>query len=862
MAPFSMQSLLYVRPVVPLLLAFMSGIAVGTETECLSIWAYLILLITALRIFFLIWNRKKARFSPVLLFLAIGYLAIQPWAFPRLPTHHISRFIDGAHWNVVGVVASRPVSASRYTKFILEVESLQRHSQTLSAVGKLRLTASNPTIDLDKGDRITFSSSLRSIRNFQNPGGFDYKRHMAFKGVWVSAYTKGFRLARVERETDNPLMHWVAKARRAVALLVEKSATGEHQSVLKALLIGDRGQITPALRDIFHRTGTGHLLAISGLHVGIVAAAAFYLFSWVLSRFKIVLWSAWSRKGAALLSMIPATAYAILAGMSPSTQRALVMVSVYLMTFVFEKEHDLFNTLAIAALLILVISPPAFWSISFQLSFLSVLTIIYGVVHLTGADTVEVEGKWFKIVKVCRHKMLVFVMISVYATLGTLPIVMMHFNQVSLVGFITNVIFVPIIGFLVVPAGLLCVLLLPFSEAIALGGIEICGFVLKHALGILQWIANLPFAAVKTITPSAVESICYYALLWLVMHVTHKMVQKPLMSKKPTIENESSAHPKSRLFELPHISLTRLKVTMMVLVIAVLLIDIHYWLYQRHWRQDMVITILDVGNGNAALLELPEGQCVLIDGGGFSDNSAFDMGARVIAPFLWRKKIKTVDTLVLSHPNSDHLNGLLYIAEHFNVKTVWSNNENRNTAGYKQFKRIIQKKNITLVNFEEMPQRQQINGVYFDILYPPKDFLLKRAGQPWRNTNNNSLVVKVTMGVHSVLFPGDVMAVAENELVSRVGANLSSTVLIVPHHGSNSSSTNSFIKEVNARYAIISSRFGIRYKFPHPSVLERLRQHNCKIFRTDEVGAVIIHIDGRKMTLRVPLTRRQIVENL
>ena len=838
----------------------MFGIVMGSEADGLRIWTYPILLAATLRIFFTIWNRQNARFSPIILFVAIGFLSIQPWASPRLPANHISRFVDGLQWRIVGVVANRPAVTERYTRIIVDAESLQRHSKTRAVVGKIRLTASNPTIALNRGDRIAFTSSIRSIRNFQNPGGFDYQRYMAFKGVWVSAYTKGFRLTCIETEKRGLLSSWVIDVRRAVNRLIEKSTTGDQQAILKALLVGDRSQITPSLRNDFHRTGTGHLLAISGLHVGIVAAAAFYFFVWLLSRFKVVLWTAWSRKGAALLSLFPVAAYATLAGMSPSTQRALIMVSIYLMTFVFEKEHDLYNTLAIAALLILAISPSAIWSISFQLSFMSVLSIIYGVSQIPRADEHPVVGKWFKTVRMWRRKMVVFAMVSVFATLGTLPIVMAHFNQVSLIGFAANCIFVPIIGFLIVPVGLLCVVLLPFCEPCAMAGIKLCDIVLMHSLGGLQWIAELPFAAVKTITPTAIESVCYYVLLWGLMQSILKKTKKPSLIKGSDSIPQAFSTKRPLLLRLNHFLANQWPIVLAMMAAVVLSADMTYWIYQRYLRTDMEVTILDVANGNAALLELPKGHCMLIDGGGFSDNTAFDMGARVVAPFLWRKKIKTIDTIVLSHPNSDHLNGLLYIAKHFNIKTVWSNNEVRNTAGYQQFRRIIDERKIKLTDYGAMPLKMQINGVHFEILYPPKDFLRKRADQPWRNTNNNSLVVKVTMGIHSILFPGDIMAMAEKELVYLHGEKLNSTVLIVPHHGSNSSSTDGFLEKVNARYAIVSSRFGNRYRFPHTAVLKRLRQHNCKIFRTDETGALIIGINDQEMSLMAPLTRMQVVE--
>ena len=220
------------------------------------------------------------------------------------------------------------------------------------------------------------------------------------------------------------------------------------------------------------------------------------------------------------------------------------------------------------------------------------------------------------------------------------------------------------------------------------------------------------------------------------------------------------------------------------------------------------------------------------------------MGARVIAPFLWRKKIQTIDTLVLSHPNSDHLNGLIFIARHFNVKTIWTNNETKSTLGYKRLQNIIAQKHINLPNFQHMPRQQLINGVEFCFLYPPADFLAQKAGQQWRNTNNNSMVVKVSFGDISFLFSGDIMAEAEKELVGLAGADLACDVLLVPHHGSRSSSSQPFLSKVQPDVAVISAGWKNRFRFPHATILDAYEKIGCRLFRTDRNGAIEIKTDG------------------
>jgi len=248
-------------------------------------------------------------------------------------------------------------------------------------------------------------------------------------------------------------------------------------------------------------------------------------------------------------------------------------------------------------------------------------------------------------------------------------------------------------------------------------------------------------------------------------------------------------------------------------------------------------------------VEFPRGPVILIDGGGFSDNSVFDVGARVVAPVLWRKKIMTVDTMVLSHPNSDHLNGLIYIADYFNVKRLWYNGESVDTDGYRDFTAVIAKKKIASPAFRDLTKTHDINGVNVDILYPPKTFLEKVPDENWRDPNNNSLVVKVSMGEVSFLFPGDIEKEAEKELVALKRNALASTILIAPHHGSKTSSTAHFLDAVSPETVIISCARAGRYHFPHPTVLKRYRTRGYQVLSTGSSGAIEIVTDGRKIDI-------------
>jgi len=201
--------------------------------------------------------------------------------------------------------------------------------------------------------------------------------------------------------------------------------------------------------------------------------------------------------------------------------------------------------------------------------------------------------------------------------------------------------------------------------------------------------------------------------------------------------------------------------------------------------------------------------------------------------------------MVLSHPNSDHLNGLLFILETFTVRNVWDNGEAVSTAGYARWRRLIARIKATRIAFEHLPRRWQQNGVTLDILAPPPGFLRQSAMAPWRDVNNNSLVFKVTYGAHAVLFTGDIGAPAERDLIKRHVANgLRSSVLVVPHHGSGGSSCRAFIEAVGAAHAIISCGWKNRFGFPHPAVMKRLNDFGCRTWSTARHGAIEVVLDG------------------
>jgi competence protein ComEC len=815
---------LYCRPVIPLLFAFIAGILFARYLPGHATLAALGAVVAAGVMGYALYLKRNPSFLPLILYACLGYLAFFSWIGGASASDHVTRYLGERPWRITGIVASDPVADHRRQKWVLNRLTLalpSRNSPPFSVKGSIQVAHYGKPAGVSAGDRITLVGRIRPFTNFNNPGGFDYQRYMAFRRIQGRTYAIGNSLQVLEKNSVAFFQAGLNAARTKIAELISRASEGEAQSVLNALILGKGHEVPAELRQAFNRAGVSHLLAISGLHIGIVASFAFLFFRWLVAFFPPVLWHAWIRKAAALLSILPVIVYGLLAGMSPSTQRAVIMVIVFLLSLLLEREHDLVNTLAVAAFAILIVNPVSIFSISFQLSFTAVLSIIYGMPRVQERlKNRHPAVRW----------VLGFILVSFFANLGTLPLVMYYFNYLSIAGVFSNLILIPLIGFVAVPAGLFSVLVLsPVSMSAAAGGLKISGFVLSHSIALIHAIAGLPFSAFKTVTPSILEIACFYVLLWGLLNL------RASGCKTMPFENRGMRRLVSRT------NAARILVALMLVVFSA---DAFYWIKRRLWHADFRVTVLDVGQGNAALLEMPKGYCALIDGGGFTDNAIFDVGELVVAPYLWRNKIRTVDMLILTHPDADHLNGLIYILKHFHVKQVISNHQEAESIEYQSFKDLIHAQGVFHPQFAALPRRMNINGVTLEILHPAPDFKPSRC-KPGRSFNDNSLIIKAGFNHHSILFPGDIGKPGERNAVAKAAAALHSTILLAPHHGSKTSSTPAFLKAVDPEVVIISCGGQNRFGFPAAPVLKRYQDLGLTVFRTDEHGAVRLVFDEK-----------------
>jgi competence protein ComEC len=293
--------------------------------------------------------------------------------------------------------------------------------------------------------------------------------------------------------------------------------------------------------------------------------------------------------------------------------------------------------------------------------------------------------------------------------------------------------------------------------------------------------------------------------------------------------------------------LHRLTVIKYLLIAAALYFaaDISYLTFRDKFSSELKITIIDVGQGNSSWVQFPGGTNMLIDGGGFA-KSSFDVGKGVVAPFLYYQRIKNIEPVVLSHPHPDHLMGLIYILNSFNVRNVWKTNLPVSLDFFPDWERAIKMNHINLSILSNNSAEKVFNGVKVKVLWPADDYLKNIRNFSYDAENDSSLVLKITYGNVSFLFPGDISSEIEKKLI-KAGADLKSDVLVVPHHGSNKSSSIDFIKTVGCRYAVVSSGKSNVFKHPHPSVLERYEEAGAEIFRTDQHGAITFATDGNKL---------------
>ncbi|MGH7961287.1 MAG: DNA internalization-related competence protein ComEC/Rec2, partial [Candidatus Binatia bacterium] len=538
--------------------------------------------------------------------------------------------------------------------------------------------------------------------------------------------------------------------------------------------------------------------------------------------------------------------YAGLAGGSVATWRSVVMILVYLLAILLDRQGEVYRSLAVAALLIAVLWPGAVMDISFQLSFLSVLAIFLGMAQFS-QWWAELSERHLLRLRPRRERVLrwgaTYLAVSLYALLGTTPATAAHFNQVSLAGLFANLLVVPLLGSAAVILGLVAAGLVFVHAGLASVVLFCAGLVTQVGTWLVEGIGTWPYAALDVVTPTLLELILLYgvlACLLLRVQSPRFKVQSHEEARGWRLEDNPPSRQASSLKSL----VSRPVRYLLPLLVVVLLADVGVWTWHRYFHRDLRVTFLDVGQGDAAVVEFPGSQVMVIDGGGFASED-FDAGEALLAPFLWGRKIGQVDILVMSHPQLDHYSGLAFLAERFSVREFWSNGEQAQGARFARLRTALTQTGVTSrVLCRETPEIP-LSAVRVQVLHPP-------CRHAELDANNASLALRLTHGEIDIVFTGDIEATGEQMLLSANG-NLASEILKVPHHGSRTSSTLAFVEAISPQLAVASLGFHNRFHFPAVEVVQRYARPGRRMLRTDQSGAVTIVSDGREYRVETVL---------
>ncbi len=496
---------------------------------------------------------------------------------------------------------------------------------------------------LKVGERIRFPAKLREFTNFNNPGRFDYRFYMRSRGLSFLATVSDGRYVVPMGGGDLGLVEkTLEKIRGPLRRFFSERLSYTLSPIYTALILGERQGLTSKLREPFDRTGVGHIMAVSGLHLGLVAWLFFKSLRWLLSlSYRLTLMTD-IRKLAAIITTLPVIAYGLITGLQVSSQRAMVMILIFLWSFVIGREKDVWSSLSLAALIILTLKGDALFTTSFQLSFVAVAGILWlAPLIYSRMPKFKISNGSFKGSQIL-HPILTYTLgliaVTTAATIITIPLIACYFHRFSVVALPANLTVVPIIGLWVIPLGLLSSITLPLSSTLAGFLLSLGESGLNLAISVVQFWSDIPWSSIWVTQPTWLEIILLYGLLFLSINFT-----------------------RSRVYRL-----------ILPLSLALLCTDIGYWVYRTRLNNNLRVTILDAGRGDVALIQFPGKERMLIARNAFGYRG-FNLGRMVVAPYLWKEKIQRIDYLFLTDPHVQQTDRLRFMINNFHPKEVFSN---------------------------------------------------------------------------------------------------------------------------------------------------------------------------------------------
>ena len=698
---------------------------------------------------------------------------------------------------------------NRYKLKVLTANSSDRYQSTQIYIEVKK------NVQLEYGDKVRLRGEFQKGSEQRNTGGFDYQLYL--KSIHIYGILKVESYQKISSDNVN----WIEKSINTIKLAmtenIEKVLEKEEEQIVKGLILGDTTALEEELKEKFQIANISHVLAVSGMHI-----------IYIIMGIEIVLKKWIGKRHVKYVVIIGLLFYMVLTGYTSSIVRAGIMGIMGILAFLVYRKNDIWTSIAISLGIILIQNPYAITGVGLQLSYLGTIGIILFNKNIKQfLDNI----KWIKNnIQIKRSKRISktvenlkdMISVTLSAQIMILPIMVYHFNMIGIYFVITNILVSIIIG----PIMFLSIIFI-FSSCIHLQISQFISIFLSFGIKCLIQIsnlANLPFSKIYLPTPSILFILIYYIVILVGNQIYVIYTNKYINNTKRRVKNVIALmkykvyEKKKKIFKIYRKILEKRNAKAFILRTYKIIFLIIFLIGIYQFSKDLEIYFLDVGQGDSCFIVTPNHKTILIDGGGSTSNT-FDVGKDTVIPYLLDKGYTKLDYVFISHFDQDHVGGILPVLEEFKVGQIFISKQGEKSENYETFLEIVEQKNLK-VQEVKIGDKITIGDVTFHILWPSGNQIEENI------LNNNAMVMKLQYKNFSMLFTGDIEAVAEKKILSLYDTNLNSlkaTVLKVAHHGSKSSSTEEFLETVNAKVAIIG--VGENNMFGHPSnvVLERLQ---------------------------------------
>ncbi|WP_371381646.1 DNA internalization-related competence protein ComEC/Rec2 [Sporomusa aerivorans] len=679
----------------------------------------------------------------------------------------------------------------RQLKYLINVETVKplRSTNAVRASGKVRIYVHHKDNDKGKpaayGNKIAVNGQLLELHGYNNPGQIDITMSLKRQGVTarMSAQAKDVKI--VEAHTPFSWRERLNRWQNSIIKAMQEVMPVNDAAIITAMLFGGYEGIDKDVVADFTTTGLIHILSVSGAHMALVAGVV----RWFSSRIRL------GSLPSAVLAIMAIMIYAVMSGLTPPVIRSALMGLISLLAVMLDRENYAPVALAATALVMLIYQPLLLYDISFQLS----LGATAGLVLLYQPTLAALKGwpAWLAGP----------LAVTVSAQLGVVPFIAWYFNNFSVISFVANIIILPGVELIIILglAGVFIYTVFPAGGTVIFVLLSLItgGIVMLTAL-----LASVPYSSVYIPSVGPAGSLVFYIVLAWVYG------WRPWNIKGP--RQLAGQWPKT---------------SMLTAVMIVLLLIVANW-----YPHPVTVHFIDVGQGDATLVITPLGKAVLIDTGGSFGGSNFDIGERVVAPYLKHYGVTAIEYLILTHGHQDHAGGAAGVASHIKIANIMLAREDYTPA----VQALLHGSHKAAIIPAYTGQVFSLDRVVFTIIHTP-------GGNAKGNTaaagNEASSVIRVSYGQHSFLITGDLEAKGEEELLTKEIPPC--TVLKVGHHGSETSTTLPFLQAVNPSFAVISAGYNNRFGHPHPETLARLTdKQNAIVYRTDKHGAIVFTSDG------------------